>query len=58
MVYGPWRYAARRGIADVFRMRTCRKCGEGSMRSWEGVYVTVYLHRDQHCAGTARVEVG
>ena len=42
----------------MFRMRTCRKGGEGSMRSCEGVYVTVYLHCDQHCSCTARVGGG
>jgi hypothetical protein len=31
-------------MAEVLRIRTCRKAGEGSMRSSEGVYVTVYLH--------------
>jgi hypothetical protein len=43
-VYGPWRYAARRGIADEFRMRTWRNEGGGNIRSSEGVYVRVYLH--------------
>ena len=42
-VYGPWRYAARRGIADVFLILTCKCAGEGSIRSCEGVYVSVYL---------------
>jgi len=45
-VYGPWRYAARRGMAEEFRMRTWREEGGGNMRSSEGVYVSVYLHGD------------
>ena len=40
-VYGPWRYAARRGIADEFLILTCKYVGDGSIRSSEGVYVSV-----------------
>jgi hypothetical protein len=37
-------------------MRTCRKAGEGSIRSSEGVYVTVYLHiESQH---SIRIHLG